>query len=354
MRILRRAGYRRRTPHKKSALRAPCTTPVHNHRMAPPTPVTLDTDVTWIHGAPSPRRRHDPPLQVHHLAPGTVLIRQSKDLTYEAPFILLLLGERRALLLDTGAVDGTTLRRTVDRLVAGHLAAQTTPEAQTPPNAYDPDAYELVVAHTHGHGDHVAGDAAFADRPRTTVVGRDLASVCAFFGITAWPTEVVTLDLGGRPLELFGIPGHHAASIAVHDPTTGLLHTGDTVYPGRIYVEDPDALLDTLDRLVTFAEERIVRHVLGCHVEMTRRPGRDYPLGSRYQPDEPSPFMTVAQLRSARDAFRTVAHRPGIHRFDDVVFCVGEGARVLVPLQLRALVEQVRWRLGMLRRRPAP
>ena len=70
---------------------------------------------------------------------------------------------------------------------------------------------------------------------------------------------------------------------------------------------------------------------------MTRTPGRDYPLGSRYQPDEPSPFMTVAQLRAARDAFRTVAHRPGIHRFDDVVFCVGEGPRVLVPLQARAL-----------------
>src|SRR6478735_11009733 len=142
MRILRRAGYRRRTPHKKSASPGhPCTTPVHNHRMAPPTPVALDTDVTWIHGAPSPRRRHDPPLQVHHLAPGTVLIRQSKDLTYEAPFILLLLGEDRALLFDSGAVDGSELRRTVDRLLEGRTAART-----------DDTAYELVVAHTHGHG----------------------------------------------------------------------------------------------------------------------------------------------------------------------------------------------------------
>ena len=67
--------------------------------------VPLDTDVRWIHGAASPRRRHDPPLQVHELAPGTVLIRQSKDLIFEAPFIRLLLCEGRALLLDTGAVD---------------------------------------------------------------------------------------------------------------------------------------------------------------------------------------------------------------------------------------------------------
>ena len=135
--------------------------------------------------------------------------------------------------------------------------------------------------------------------------------------------------------------------------STGLLHTGDTVYPGRIYVDDPAALLDTLDRLVTFADERDVSHVLGCHVEMTRTPGRDYPLGSRYQPDEPSPFMTVAQLRAARDAFRTVAHRPGIHRFDDVVFCVGEGPRRARPAPgPRPARASVRWHLGLLRRRP--
>jgi len=272
---------------------------------------------------------------VHHLASGTVLIRQSKDLTFEAPFILLLLGERRALLLDTGAVDGTDLRQAVDSLVADWLS--TRPGQR---------AYELVVTHTHGHGDHVAGDAAFADRPHTTIVGRDLEAVRAFFGISDWPTEVVTLDLGGRTIELFGIPGHQEASIALHDKATGLLHTGDTVYPGRIYVQDSDALLDSLDRLVAFADDRSVSHVLGCHVEMTTRPRRDHAFGSRYQPDEPSPFMTVAQLHRARDDFRTVAHQPGIHRFDDLAFCVGQGPRVLVPLQARALVERVRWQLG--------
>ena len=126
-------------------------------------------------------------------------------------------------------------------------------------------------------------------------------------------------------------------------PGPGLLHTGDTVYPGRIYVEDPPALLDTLDRLVAFAQDRDVVHVLGCHVEMTRTPGRDYPLGCRFQPDEPSPFMTPEQLRRVRDAFRTVAGRPGIHRFDDAVFCNGEGLRVTVPLvHARAAVERVR------------
>ena len=32
------------------------------------------------------------------------------------------------------------------------------------------DAYGLLVLHTHAHGDHVAGDAQFADRPDTLVV----------------------------------------------------------------------------------------------------------------------------------------------------------------------------------------
>ena len=310
----------------------------------------LDTDVTWIHGSRPHRRRRspdgarsdhrDPPQQVHHLEPGTVLIRQSKDITYEAPFILLLHGERRSLLVDTGAVDGSLLRETVDRLVAQWLddpSRRAEPAAPT-----DPGEHELVVAHSHGHGDHVAGDAAFAGRPHTTVVGRDVAAVRAYFGMTDWPRQVVPFDLGGRIVDVFGIPGHHAASIALHDRSTGLLHTGDTVYPGRIYVDDSAALLDSLDRLTALADAGTVSQVLGCHVEMTTRPRRDYALGCRYQPDEPSPFMTPQQLRRARDDFRTVAGRPGIHRFDDIVFCVGEGPRVTVPLYARAVVERLR------------
>ncbi|TQM64620.1 MBL fold metallo-hydrolase [Humibacillus xanthopallidus] len=301
--------------------------------------IPLDTDVTWIHGSASRRRRNDPhrsdpPQQVHHLAPGTVLIRQSKDVTYEAPFILLLLGERRSLLVDTGAVEGSLLRETVDRLIAQWLADRA--------QSHDSGHHELVVAHSHAHGDHVAGDAAFADRPHTTVVGPEVADVQAYFGIDDWPRQVVPVDLGGRVVDVFGIPGHEAASIALHDRSTGLLHTGDTVYPGRIYVGDSGALLDSLDRLAALVETGAVSHVLGCHVEMTNRPGRDYALGARFQPDEPSPFMTPQQLLQARDDFRTVAGRPGIHRFDDIVFCVGEGPRVTVPLYAQALVERLR------------
>nr|WP_179665443.1 MBL fold metallo-hydrolase [Nocardioides panaciterrulae] len=291
-------------------------------------------DVRWIHGSRSRRHRTDPPLQAHRYRDDTVILRQSKDATFEAPFVFLLLGTERALLLDTGAVEDSTLRQAVDRLVDDWLTEHPRP------------GYQLVVAHTHGHGDHVAGDASFADRPDTVVVGRSAEDVQAFFGFTRWPDQVVELDLGQRRLELTGIPGHHAASLALHDERTGLLFTGDSVYPGRIYVTDFPAFVDSMDRLVELTEARTVTHVLGCHIEMTREPRRDYHFGCRYQPDEPPLQMTVAQLRALRDAAVSVAGRPGVHRFDDFILFHGMGVRAQLPLLARAAAGRARdlWR----------
>lgn len=282
-------------------------------------------EVRWIHGSPSRRRRTDPHWQVHRYRDDTVILRQSKDDTFEAPFTFLLLGDERALLLDTGAVDDDWLRRTVDELIAEWLVS------------HPRTGYELVVAHTHGHGDHVAGDASFADRPDTAVVGRSAEDVQAFFGFTGWPDDVVGYDLGQRPLRLLGIPGHQAASIALHDERTGLLLTGDSVYPGRIYVADFPAFVDSLNRLARFAETHHVTHVLGCHIEMTTEPRRDYYFGCRYQPDEPPLEMTVAQLRSLRDAAVSVAGRPGVHRFGDFVVYNGMGRRTQLSVAARGL-----------------
>ena len=295
-----------------------------------------DLDVRWIHGSPSRRHPSDPPWQVHRYSDDTVIMRQSKDLTYEGPFMFLLFGDERALLLDTGAVKDDLLRRTVDELIDDWLSRHPHP------------AYELVVAHTHAHGDHIAGDASFVDRPDTVVVGTSESDVRAFFGFQDWPQEVVDFDLGRRRLELIGIPGHEDASIAVYDERTGLLFTGDSVYPGRIYVDDFPTFVDSLNRLVEFADARPVTHVLGCHIEMTREPGRDYYLGCRYQPDEPPLQMTVAQLHTMRDAAVSVADRPGVHRFDDFVLYNGFGIRTQLGLVARGWAARAS---GALRRR---
>jgi hydroxyacylglutathione hydrolase len=192
-----------------------------------------------------------------------------------------------------------------------------------------------VVAHTHGHNDHVAADVQFTDRAATTVVPQDASSVWSFFGFgDTWPAQTVTFDLGGRAVEILGSPGHHDAAITVFDPWTGILLTGDTVLPGRLFVFDAATYGATLDRLVEFAATRNVRHVLGCHVEMTGRPGRDYPIGATFQPDERALQMTTDQLRAIRDATASVASKRGVHRFDD--FIIYNEPRKADPLRLVA------------------
>src|SRR5687768_13816531 len=98
--------------------------------------------VKWIHGSPDCRANADPPHQVHALDEATYVIRQNKCLSYEAPFIYLLLGNRRGLLLDSGAPPPPgkplPIREVVDRLISDWQRRGGS-------------AIELVVAHTHAH-----------------------------------------------------------------------------------------------------------------------------------------------------------------------------------------------------------
>ncbi|MEV0649071.1 MBL fold metallo-hydrolase [Phytomonospora sp. NPDC050363] len=295
-------------------------------------------DVHWIHGTARGSGRTDPPLQTYAHDPFTYILRQSKDVTHEAPFLYLFCGNDRALLLDTGDVADPAVcpvRGAVDEIIDAHLAA------------HPREGYELIVAHTHGHGDHVAGDPQFEGRPATTIVGREPDKVADFFGFTSWPEEVVGYDLGGRVLEIVGIPGHHRASIAVFDPHSGFLVTGDTVYRGRLCVDDFPAFTDSLDRLVDFAATRPVSHVMGCHIEMTRRPGRDYPIGSPYQPREPELEMPVAHLTEIRDAALSVAELPGAHVFDDFAIFNGLAMDERHRQDRRLQWERIRRNFGM-------
>lgn len=299
-------------------------------------PVSGSLEVGWFPGRAGRRRPQDPLIQVHHYDEHTVVMRQSKSVSYEAPFLYLLFGNDRALLLDTGATEDPELfplRETVDGLVADWLAAHPRSRPGTEPDT----EYELVVAHSHGHNDHVAADGQFAGRPATTVVPWDAAAVYAFFGLDAeQPDLAAPFDLGGRVLELLASPGHHPAAITLHDPWTGILLTGDTVLPGRLFAFDAAAYRATLDRLVAFAGTRTVTHVLGCHIEMKRARGRDYPLGASYQPAERALPLTPADLTAVRDAVAAVGGRPGIHRFADFVLINEPRKRDLRRLMARA------------------
>jgi glyoxylase-like metal-dependent hydrolase (beta-lactamase superfamily II) len=278
----------------------------------------------WIHGHRRGTPDPDPPIQVRALDATTYVLRQSKSLTFEAPFLYLLVGRERALLVDTGDVaarEVCPVRDVVDGLL--------------------PEGLDLVVAHSHGHGDHVAGDGQFRGRPGTVVVGRDHRSAVAGWGFGRWPEDVATFDLGGRVLEVLGIPGHHVTSVAIFDPQTGSLLTGDSVYPGRLYAHDVEAFRTSLDRLVEFARARPVERVLGCHVEM-RAAGGDYPLGCRYQPDEAPLPLTLEDLGTVHDAVRAAGGRRGVHPAGPAVLYNGPCRAALARQWWRLLLGRVR------------
>ncbi|MBG0824963.1 MBL fold metallo-hydrolase [Planomonospora sp. ID91781] len=274
-------------------------TPLIDFTGATPQPRALD--VRWIHGSPSAKHNTDPDIQVHAYDEHTFILRQNMAIDYEAPFLFLLFGNARAVLIDTGATASAEffpLRRVVDELVTGWLAR------------HPREGYHLLVLHTHPHGDHVAGDAQFADRPDTTVVGADLATAWEYFGFGGDPDAVARVDLGGRVLECLATPGHHEAAVTFYDRWTGFLLTGDTVYPGRLYIQDWPAFTRSIDRLIDFCDRRPVTHVLGCHIEMTRQPGVDYPIRTTYQPDEPPLQLTTGHLREIRAAIEEIGDRP--------------------------------------------
>ena len=275
-------------------------------------------DVEWIHGSPSAKHNTDPDIQVYAHDEHTVILRQNKAINYEAPFLYLLFGNTRAVLIDTGATaeaEFFPLRETVDALIAQWLARNPR------------QGYQLLVVHTHAHGDHVAGDAQFADRPQTTLVDAARPAAWEFFGFGDGPEaadETARLDLGGRVLICLPTPGHHEAAITFYDPWTGFLLTGDTVYRGRLYVNDWPAFVRSIDRLIEFCDHRPITHVLGCHIGMTRQPGVDYPIRTMYQPDEPPLEMTPEHLRRIRAAIDHMGENITHTAFDEFVICPRE------------------------------
>ena len=138
-------------------------------------------------------------------------------------------------------------------------------------------------------------------------MAKDPEAVQTFFGITDWPNGAVRFDLGGRVLDIIPIPGHQAASIAVYDRRTAIMLTGDTFYPGRLYVRDGPAFTASIERLVDFTRDRPVAHFLGTHIENTKEPFTDYPDGAVDQPNEHALELRRAQLLELADALRAMA-----------------------------------------------
>jgi hydroxyacylglutathione hydrolase len=254
------------------------------HRLSTPPSGALEGGTlpsTWYAGGATCATPSE--FRVHAYNDDFFILRQPACTNYEKPFLYLVFGHDRVLLLDTGAgkIDvARDVSRVIDQWLARHRRS----------------SIDLVVAHSHAHGDHVAGDSLFTGRARTVVVGRDTAAVRQFFGIAHWPDDVAQFDLGGRVLDVIPIPGHQPASIALYDRRTGILLSGDTFYPGRLYVRDTAAFAASVHRLVAFTRDKPVTYILGTHIENSRTPGVDYPVGTVDQPNEHVLELSRAQL----------------------------------------------------------
>jgi enterochelin esterase-like enzyme/glyoxylase-like metal-dependent hydrolase (beta-lactamase superfamily II) len=145
----------------------------------------------------------------------------------------LVAGEERALLIDTGWGEGD---------LSACVAALT--------------PLPLLVVNTHGHPDHIAGNAQF---PEVHIHTNDLP-LAQESGARLIPIhDGYVFDLGHRAIRVIGVPGHSPGSICLLDERARILYSGDTPRPGPLWLHVPHALnvqamRTTLKRLRTFAD----------------------------------------------------------------------------------------------------
>lgn len=267
--------------------------------------------VQWDAGAPNCAAHTAAPIQVHAYNPTTIILRENLCATFEAPFMYLLIGANRAMLIDDGDVADANAMP-IARTVMGLLPARL----------------PLLVVHTHRHLDHRAGDVQFARLPNGRVVGYEIDSVKAFYHFTDWPNDVAQIDLGGRIIDAIPAPGHNETELVFYDRNTGLLFSGDFLLPGRLLIDDATAEEASARRVVAFAQDHPITYVLGGHIEVDSA-GRTFTFGSQYHPHEHVLQLSKADLLALPDA---VDHFNG--------FYTERGSFIMMD-QIRVLIAEV-------------
>jgi hydroxyacylglutathione hydrolase len=248
-------------------------------------------DVHWNEGAPDCSTSAAPPLEVHQYNPQTFILRENLCATFEAPFIYLLIGSHKALLIDTGDVADPKRMPLADTVM--HLLPKD--GSATLP---------LLVVHTHRHLDHRAGDGQFTQLSNVQVVGFDIDSLRRFYHFTQWPNGLAQIDLGDRIVDVIPTPGHNETEVSFYDRNTGLFLSGDFLIPARLLIDDTSADLASAKRVAAFVTDRPVSFVLGSHIEMNTS-GELFPWQSHYHPHEHALQMTKDDLLALPDAVRS-------------------------------------------------
>jgi glyoxylase-like metal-dependent hydrolase (beta-lactamase superfamily II) len=210
-------------------------------------------------------------FEVYNVAPHVLAIYEPHQ--SEETIGYLILGNARALLFDTG-------------MGIGDLKALTLKLSKLP----------IVVLNSHTHDDHVGNNWQFDtiygmdteftrssakgskdDAQAEIAPGEICGSLPAGFDRTAyrtrpwrvskWLHDGDRIDLGGRTIEVIATPGHTPDSISLFDRANGLLFTGDTYYPGTIWLYRPEtdlaAYRNSARRIAALRPK--VKLVLGAH-----------------------------------------------------------------------------------------
>lgn len=267
---------------------------------------------TWNHGSEDCSKNGDPAIELYAYSDTTFLLRQNKCTHYEAPFIYVLFGDDTVFVQDTGATADANLFPLYDAIkdLVENRAKQQNRKAES---------YKWLVTHSHSHSDHIAGDIQFRNKPNVILVEPNLSAVKKAFGFDneKWPNSEREVDLGGRKLTIIPLPGHKSDAIAVYDEQTQWLLTGDSLYPGRLYIKDWQSYRQSIARLQSFAEIKPISALMGTHIEMTTSLGKDYEMGSTYQPNEAALPMSKRELRLLNDIMqrRAQPERVVVDRF---------------------------------------
>jgi glyoxylase-like metal-dependent hydrolase (beta-lactamase superfamily II) len=232
----------------------------------------------WCQALPRPEYKHlervavnDSWFEVYRVAPKVFAIYEPHQ--EEEAISFLIVGNARALLWDTG-------------MGIGNLKALTEKLTRLP----------IAVLNSHTHDDHVGDnwqfttiysmDTAFSrrdalgsreDAQAEVEAGEICGNLPAGFERKAYATRPWKISsfvhdgewigLGGRRLQIVATPGHTPDAISLFDPVDGLLFTGDTYYPGTIWLYRPETDLAAYDRsvrrLAALAPQ--VKLVLGSH-----------------------------------------------------------------------------------------
>src|SRR6202158_2267313 len=257
----------------------------------------------------------EPWFEVYKVSPGVFAIYEPHQA--EEVISYLIVGNRQALLFDTG-MGVSDIRRVTTKLTSR----------------------PVVVLNSHTHDDHVGGNWQFTfvygmdtEFTRTNAKGsREDAQaeiapgqLCGdlpkginpkTYSIKPWKIsraihDGFKINLGGRTLEVISTPGHTPDAIALLDRANGLLFTGDTYYPGPIWLFRPetdlDAYVNSVKRLAELAPE--LKLVLGA---------RNVPVA---QPDVlPKLVEAIQAVRSGQGAVKPAGEGKATHSFDGFTF----------------------------------